>query len=165
MDFLKVDWYMHPLIFAVGGIVSILRVKFPVGFCLRGSYEFCWLFICLTQFYYKNSTWWDRWIRQFVCSTCCTIFKGWGNHLQPLGPTTWWWFHGSCRWLTRLYHTQTSYEWKAITTTLNREAPHTWELESPSAARWVMPPSLTWIVGLGWEFIFAAFTSFLNWRM
>ena len=27
---------------------SIIRVKFPVGFCPWGSYEFCWLLISLT---------------------------------------------------------------------------------------------------------------------
>ena len=124
--------------------IYTIRIKFPVGFCPRGSYKFCWLLIGLTRFYHKNSTWWDREIRQHMCSICCTIFKGWGQqhdggfvghyfHLITYTHTKW-----SCRWLTRLYYTRMSYKWKTTITIPNQEASHTWKLESPSAARWVM---------------------------
>jgi hypothetical protein len=35
-DLLKVDWYLHPPIFAAEGVVSILQVKLPVGFFPMG---------------------------------------------------------------------------------------------------------------------------------
>ena len=91
-------------ILAAREVVSILRVKFTVSFFPWGLYKFSWLLISLARFDHKNSIWGDREITQHVCLTCFTIFKGWSQHLQPLGPTTWWWFCGS---IFSLSHLQT----------------------------------------------------------
>ena len=74
---LKVDWYLYPPIFVAREVISIIRVRFQVVFFSTGVVRFCWLLISLTQSNQENSIWSDRRTKQHVCSTCCTIFKGW----------------------------------------------------------------------------------------
>ena len=151
-------------------VVSIFRVKFPVGFFPQKLYKFCCLLIILTRFDHANQLMGpkNKTTREFNLL----------YNLQRLGqqhdggfmshysyPTTYKHAEWSCRWLTQLHYTQTSYEWKSTTTTFNREASHIWELEFLSAARWMISLSLIWIVELGWKFTFSALPLLLNWRM
>ena len=78
---LKVDWNLHPPIFAARGVVSILQVKFPVGFYPSGLYKFCWLLIRLTLFEHENPTWWNLLWNKATC--VCNLL----HNIQGLGPS------------------------------------------------------------------------------
>jgi hypothetical protein len=77
---LKVDWYLHPPIFAAGGVVLILRVKLPVGFLSTGVVQ-----ILLVM--NKINTVWPRKFNLMGLDNKTTCVFNLLHNLQGLGPS------------------------------------------------------------------------------